>query len=134
MTQGGVLEAEKEKLMIQLALTCAAVIFGAVKIVATIWLARQPDAILVTNTRFGRSTYLISKITPTLFVASMLALGWIRGAPLAYLIFCTIALVASIFMAIIVVRQRDAGKWYGYMHEIRQQRERRNRSDRRPNK
>ena len=49
--------------MIQLALTGAAVIFGTVKIVSTIWLARQPDAIHVTNTRFGRSIYLITIVS-----------------------------------------------------------------------
>ena len=111
--------------MIQLVLTCAAVIFGATKIAATFWLARQPDATLVTVTPLGRSIYLVNKITPALFVACMLALGWIRGAPLAYIVFCAVALVASVAMAIIVVRQRAAGKWYGYMHEIRQARDRR---------
>lgn len=110
--------------MIKLALTCAAVFFGVAKIAATTWLARQPDAVLVTNTRLGRSIYLVSKVTPALFVASMLALGWVRGASSAYLIFCAIALLVSIVMAIVVVRQRYTGKWYGYMHEIKQHRKR----------
>ena len=65
--------------MIQLVLTCAAVIFGATKIAATFWLARQPDATLVTVTPLGRSIYLVSKITPSLFKVPSASVSRSRG-------------------------------------------------------
>jgi len=101
----------------------AAIAFAAIKIAATVWLVRQPDATKLTDTVRGRAIYFAGKVTPALFVAVMLARGWIEGAPPAYLVFCVIALVAAIVMAIVVVRQRAAGKWYGLAHDIRQRRQ-----------
>lgn len=111
----------------EFALLCAAVFLGLVKIAATVWLLRQPDATTVSATRFGRSVYLASKVSPALFVAVILARAWLRGAPTGYILFCAAALVAAVAMAIVVVRKRAAGEWYGYAHAIRQRRARRRR-------
>ena len=111
----------------QFPLLCAAVFLGMVKIAATIWLVRQPDAVTVTATRFGRGVYLASKVSPALFVAVILTRAWLRGAPTAYILFCAVALIVAVVMAIVVVRKRAAGEWYGYAHEIRQRRARRRR-------
>jgi hypothetical protein len=108
--------------LMHLALVCAAILMGLVKVASTIWLAFQPDATVVTATPLGRTIYLSSKISPALFVAAMLALAWIGHAPFAYIAFCAVALIAAVTMAVVVVRQRATGKWYGYLHEIRQRR------------
>ena len=106
----------------QFALLCIAVLAVVVKLAATIWLVRQPDATTVTATRFGHAVYLAGKVTPTLFVAALLARSWLQGAPSGYLLFLAIALVVAIVMAAIVMRQRARGEWYGLAHDIHQKR------------
>ena len=111
----------------QFILLCAAVVFAVVKIASTIWLVRQPDATMVTNTPSGRVIYLASKISPALFVAVVLARACLRGAPLGFILLCAFGLVVAIVMAVVVVRQRAAGEWYGYAHELRERRKQRER-------
>lgn len=108
-----------------LILLIAAIVFAVIKVAATIWLVRQPDATTVTATSSGRAIYYASKITPALFVAAALLRGLVTGAPTEYIVFCAILLPVAIILAVIVARRRAAGKWYGLAHDIKQWRQRR---------
>jgi hypothetical protein len=101
-----------------------AVGMAIVKFAATAWLLRQPDATRVTETRRGKLIYLAGKVSPALFVAAILARSWLQGAPAGFLLFCAAMLVVAIVMAVIVIRQRKAGTWYGLAHHFRQRRRR----------
>lgn len=104
------------------ALLCAAIAFALVKLASTFWLVRQPDATIVTATPRGRAIYYASKASPALFVAAMLARTCLQGGPSAYIAFWAVLLVVAVVMAVVVVRQRAAGTWFGYAHEIKQRR------------
>jgi protein-S-isoprenylcysteine O-methyltransferase Ste14 len=104
------------------ALLAFGILMVAAKVAATIWLVRQPDATRVTATPHGRAIYIASKVTPALFVAAMLARAWSMRAPIGDMIFLTVMLIVAIVLAIVVVRQRAAGKWYGLAHDLRQRR------------
>jgi hypothetical protein len=108
-----------------LILLITAIAIGIVKVAATIWLVRQPDATTVTATSHARAIYYAGKVSPALFVAVFLAYGWINGAPTEYIVFCAIMLPVTIIMAVIIARRRAAGKWYGLAHDIKQRRLRR---------
>lgn len=112
-------------LSMSLILLIAAIATATVKVAATIWLVRQPDATTVTATYSGRVIYYAGKVTPALFVAVIFARSWITGAPTGYIVFCAIMLAVAIIMAVIVVRRRAAGEWYGLAHDIKQRRHRR---------
>lgn len=109
----------------QFALLCAAIFLFVVKIASTIWLVRQPDATIVTSHLRGRAIYYASKLSPILFVAAMLARTCLQGGPPAYVAFWAVLLAVATVMAVVVIRQRAAGEWYGYAHEIKQSRHRR---------
>lgn len=108
-----------------LILLIAAIVFATVKIAATIWLVCQPDATTVTATASGRAIYYAGKATPALFVAVMLARGWITGAPTEYIVFYSIMLPVALIMAVLIARRRAAGAWYGLAHDVKQRRQRR---------
>jgi|GEM_PF-6234887 len=112
-------------LSMSLILLIAAIAFAAVKVAATIWLVRQPDAATVTETSSGRAIYYAGKVTPALFVAVILARGLITGAPTGYIVFCSVMLAVAIILAVIVARRRAAGEWYGLAHDIKRRRQRR---------
>lgn len=120
----GAATGQEEKGAVPDLLLWIAVIVAAVKIAATIWLVRQPDATTVTATPPGHAIYLASKVTPALFVATVLIRAVIQGEAAGFILFCVVALVVAIVLPIIVMRQRAAGKWYGLLHDIRQRRRR----------
>lgn len=101
-------------------LLCLAGFFVAVKIAATIWLAFQPDATTVTTTVSGRAIYYASKFSVLLFLATMLARACVEASPSSHIAFWAVLLVVAVLMVIKVMRQRAAGEWYGYAHEIKQ--------------
>lgn len=114
-----------DSLRLQSALSGAAIFLVLIKLVSTFWVVRQPDATTVTATTRGRAVYLVTKVTPALFVATMFARAYIRGASSGDLAFWAILFVVAVVMAVVVARHRAAGKWYGYVHEFRQWRRRR---------
>jgi len=109
----------------QFGLLCALVFFAFMKIASTIWLLCQPDAATVADTKFGRAVYLAGKTSPALFVATALVRAWLVGESEGFIVFCAVALVASVVLAVIAVRLRASGAWYGLAHQLRQRRSRR---------
>lgn len=104
----------------QLALLYLAVAFFLVKIASTVWVVCQPDATTVTASKHGRAIYYASKLSAILFVAAMLARTCARRAPAAYIAFWAVLLVVAMIMAVVVIRQRAMGAWYGYGHVVKQ--------------
>lgn len=102
----------------------AAAFFALVKIAATIWYARQPDAATVTDTARGRALYYAGKFSPALFVAALLARACLQGASAIEIALWASLLVAAVVMALVAVRQRAAGTSFGLVHDIKRRRRR----------
>jgi hypothetical protein len=109
----------------QFALLCAAVFFALLKLAATVWYVCQPDATTVTDTPLGRAIYRAGKISPALFVATLLVRAHLQGAPSVEVALLAAALVAAVVMAVVAVRQRAAGTSFGLVHDIKRKRGRR---------
>jgi len=99
-----------------------AVFFALVKVAATIWYVRQPDAATVTATPRGRALYYAGKFSPALFVATLLARASVQGAAATRIALWSGLLVVAVAMAVVAVRQRAAGTSYGLVHDVKRRR------------
>lgn len=108
----------------QTVLWYAAVFFALVKLTSTLWYVCQPDAATVTDTLHGRALYYAGKISPALFVATLLVRECIRRAPWAEKAILAIVLVVAVVMAIVAVRRRAVGTSFGLVHDIKRRRRR----------
>ncbi len=113
----------------QLALLYIAIVLVVVKLVATVWYVRQPDAVAVTATMRGRLLYYAGKVSPALFVACLLLRACLRhdtGRVMLWSALLALAVVA----AAIAIRQRATGRSYGLVHDMKRRRRGRDDSSR----